>query len=160
MTALQSDTYPGYSIDEQGRIFSDRAGRFLKPIRMGEYLGVQIPDRTGRLQKRYVHRLVLEFTTGACPAGMQARHLDGDRFNNAPANLAWGTPTENNGDKKRHGTTGAGERNAMARLTWSQVVAIRERAAAGCKQIALAREFDVSAMTISRVVRRETWTAA
>jgi hypothetical protein len=92
MTALESDMYPGYSIDEQGRIFSARSGRFLKPSRMGAYLGLQIRDRTGERRQRYVHRLVLEFTTGVCPPGMQARHLDGDRFNNAPANLAWGTP--------------------------------------------------------------------
>ena len=53
---------------------------------------------------RLVHRLVLEAFVGPRPEGMVARHLNGDPGDNRLENLAWGTQSENNYDKVRHGT--------------------------------------------------------
>lgn len=53
---------------------------------------------------RYVHQLVLFAFAGPRPAGMVARHLNGDPTDNRPENLAWGTHSENNYDAVRHGT--------------------------------------------------------
>jgi hypothetical protein len=44
---------------------------------------------------RSLHRLVLETWLGPPPAGWQAHHRDGNKANNALANLAWVTPSEN-----------------------------------------------------------------
>jgi len=41
---------------------------------------------------------------GEKPDGYEARHLDGDKLNNHPSNLAWGTHSENECDKMKHGT--------------------------------------------------------
>lgn len=46
---------------------------------------------------------------GTRPEGMQVRHLDGDRTNNTPSNLRWGTPTENAADRVIHGTAPGGK---------------------------------------------------
>lgn len=152
--------YPDYHATVDGRIFSMRTGRYLKPIKMGRYLGVQIKDEHDRLVKRYVHRLVLEIFAGPCPEGMEARHLNGDRHDNRRVNLQWGTKAENAADKIAHGTSGRGERNPMARLTAVAVEEIRRRAASGEVQRSLAREYGVSPMTVSRAVRGESWGGA
>jgi len=52
----------------------------------------------------HVHVLVATAFHGPCPAGMECRHLDGNRSNNVASNLAWGTASENNLDRVRHGT--------------------------------------------------------
>jgi hypothetical protein len=83
--------------------------------------------------------------------------LDGNRKNNDAQNLKWGTAFENNQDKIAHGTNGEGEKNSMARLTKQDVREIRTRVANGESQISMCSIFNVSPMTISRVVRKETW---
>lgn len=54
---------------------------------------------------RKVHQLVCESFHGARPDwATLARHLDGDRSNNTPGNVAWGTHSQNNLDAVAHGT--------------------------------------------------------
>lgn len=151
-----------YLISAEGRVLSVKKtapARLLKPIKMGAYLGLQIVDDSGRLHKKYVHRLVLEACLGPPEAGDEARHLNGNRFDNRLANLAWGTRSENFADKVRHGTSNHGERNAMAKLTVGQVEQMRALYAAGGWSFkTLAAHFGVSAMTAYRAVRRQSWT--
>ncbi len=54
-------------------------------------------------------------------------------------------------------TNRAGSGNGQAKLTEQQVVEIRHRAATGEMQKALAAEFDISPMTVSNIVNRQTW---
>jgi hypothetical protein len=149
--------FPRYRITTNGRLYSLRAKRFLKPIAMGNYQGFQLVDANGSLKKRYLHRLVLEAVIGPCPAGMEARHLNGDRYDNRADNLAWGTHQENVDDKRRHGTTLHGSRNPMAKLTEVQADEIRRMVADGHQQREAAARFNVSPMTVSRIVRRQAW---
>jgi hypothetical protein len=58
----------------------------------------------GRGRMTYVHRIVAAAFHGPCPEGQEVRHLDGCRTNNTAANLTYGTPSENNYDRVRHGT--------------------------------------------------------
>jgi hypothetical protein len=124
---------------------------------MGQYLGLTINDASGAIVKRYMHRLVLEAMVGACPGGMQARHLNGDKHDNRTANLAWGTKRQNESDKVRHGTAPRGTRNAAAKLTWHQVREIRMLSRTGAVQRRIAEQFRVSPMTVSRIVRGQSW---
>jgi len=149
--------FPSYLMSPNGAVYSRRSSRFLKPIRLGNYLGVMITHASGQIVKRYVHRLVLEATVGTCPPGMEARHLNGDRHDNRASNLTWGTKRQNASDKIGHGTDPRGTRNPMARLTWGQVREIRSLAGIGTVQRRLAERFGVSPMTINRVVRGESW---
>jgi hypothetical protein len=150
-----------YLVSDDGRVLSrvGRRPRILKPIRAGEYRAVQLVHDDGTFSKRYTHRLVLEAFRGNAPDGMEARHLDGDRFNNDIANLAWGTRRENHADKRRHGTAPRGERNPQAKLTREKVEQMRELyAAGGWTYKRLAAEFGVSTMTALRAVKGESWT--
>jgi hypothetical protein len=152
-----SGEYPGYWVTLDGRIWSDRTSKFLSPIKMGEYLGVQIKDRSNRLVKRYMHRLILEIMTGHIPEGMHACHNNGNRKDNRYKNLRWASPMENNADKRAHGTVSCGERNPMSKLTWEIVEEIRILHSLGAVQRNLCKQYGVSPMTISRVVRNQLW---
>lgn len=65
-----------------------------------------------------VHRLVcMAFHGMPEVATHQVRHLDGNRENNVPENLCWGTQEENWQDRIAHGNGIAGEKHHAAKLT-------------------------------------------
>lgn len=68
------------------------------------YLTVNLSRGEAGSRTQHVHTLVLSAFVGPRPEGMEARHLDGNPANNSIANLAWGTHSENNLDRVRHGT--------------------------------------------------------
>jgi hypothetical protein len=110
---------------------------------------VNIGSRT-----RYVHRLVLEAFAGPCRVGMEARHLDGNSRNNHLLNLKWGTIEENTDDRGKHGNFTNGERNGQAKLTNSDVIAIRQSKLSNKD---LAAQYGVRPSSISRVRRKLRW---
>lgn len=150
-----------YLVSDSGEVVSmvKKRVRKLSPIMAGKYEAVQLKHDNGRLTKRYIHRLVLEAFFGEAPAGEEARHMDGDRFNNRVENLQWGTRKENHADKIRHGTSARGERNPQAKLTRGSVERMRALyAAGGWTYKTLGAEFGVSTMTALRAVKGEAWT--
>ena len=98
-----------------------------------------------------LHRLVLTAFVGPCPEGMEACHNDGTRNNNHVDNLRWDTRTNNNLDKRKHGTAVGmpGETHPMSKLSNQDVVRIKEKLKqGGFKKKELAEMFHVSASTI------------
>lgn len=95
--------YPGYEVSDLGRVRSPN-GILSPAIGSHGYPQVQL----GRKKTRTVHSLVLQAHVGPAPAGMEARHDDGNKENPRLYNLFWGTPKENGADKTRHGTAKAG----------------------------------------------------
>lgn len=104
-----------YSISSKGRVRSEsrtiersdgrtqtRHSRLLKSV----------PDPKGYLRvnlfqnnigaTRYVHRMMLEAFVGP-PKGLHIRHLNGNQTDNRLENLRYGTPSENQFDRVRHG---------------------------------------------------------
>lgn len=51
-----------------------------------------------------VHAAVVEAFSGPRPPGLVCRHMDGNPANNVAGNLQWGTQSENQYDKRGHGT--------------------------------------------------------
>ena len=93
-----------YLVNTQGQVYSRWQDRLLqgRPVGSGHIrVYLRLP---GGPRGRYVHQLVMEAFVGPRPAGMDTRHLDGNPANNALANLAYGTPSENARDRRRHGT--------------------------------------------------------
>ncbi len=94
---------------------------------------------------------------------MECRHLDGDRSNNAPSNLRWGTRRENALDRKRHGTHNTklppnkGETNPMAKFTADDIRLIRRLAGEGMTRSELAVRFQTSSLYIGEIVNRKRW---
>lgn len=158
--AVKISRFPKYEFSPLGVVISHtrKAPFIMKPIRMGEYRGLQLLKADGSREKAYLHRLIAEAFHGPCPNDMVCRHIDGDRRNNAASNLAWGSQSENNLDKRRHGTSPDGERNPMAKLTAEVVVKMREeRASIGKSFAALAADHGVSTMTAHRAVTGKAW---
>ena len=104
-----------------------------------------------------VHRLVMVAFNGPCPSGLVVRHKNGDSLDNRLENWEYGTPSENERDKFRHGKKALGSRAPQSKLTEDQVRDIRLRFAAGEPRQNLAREFHVSDTLISLIVKRKTW---
>lgn len=140
----------------KGRPYRVRA-RILRPgVHERGYL-VVILCRAGVPSRAYVHRLVLEAFVGACPPGMECRHLDGKTGNARRANLAWGTPTENAADRDRHGTQPRGESASYAKLDADQVRRIRADARI---QREIAADFGISQTAVSRIKLGRIWGTA
>lgn len=112
-------------------------------------------------QENKAHRAALRLFKGDIPDGLRVMHQCDTRCCVNPDHLHIGTQADNVADmvrKGRHRTKPlCGEKNPMARLTLAQVEEIRTRVAAGETQRAMCSIFGASPMTISRIVRMETW---
>jgi hypothetical protein len=98
-----------YEISDHGRVRSlpksNRAWTVVLKPATGKngYLYVAL-CRNATPRTRLVHHLVAEAFIGPRPPGLEIRHLDGNGKNNTPGNLTYGTSSENEFDKVRHGT--------------------------------------------------------
>lgn len=92
----------GIEVSDRGDLRDQSTGRLLDvPAYRTKASG---PPFYRRFRGRYVHHLVLEAFVGPRPHGMQCRHINGNSLDNRLKNLAWGTPSEDNYDRVRHGT--------------------------------------------------------
>lgn len=87
------DDFPGYSVTECGRVFSDAAGRFLSPRMVNGYHHVTLGGRAGR--QVAVHVLVASAFIGPRQDGQVVNHKNGARTDNSASNLEWVTQSEN-----------------------------------------------------------------
>jgi hypothetical protein len=129
--------------------------RVLKPgFNRHGYAQVGLCRGSEKTVYRRVQRLVLEAFVGPAPEGCEAAHRDGNKKNNKLLNLRWLTHQANMDEKRLHGTSGAGEKNAMAVLTVELVELIR-----GSPQSAasLARAIGVSKNTVWKAREGRTW---
>lgn len=161
-TAVDAWTHPDfplYWVFNDGSILSvaNKTPCVLKPGYRGKYLGMRIVDRLGKLRGIYLHRLVAEAWHGMPSAGQEVRHLDGNKLNNSPSNLAWGTRSQNMRDKDLHGTSPQGERHPQSKLTETAVLRMRRMWSAGASLPELVREFGVSRMTCWRAATGRSW---
>lgn len=79
-------------------------GRVLKKWQdKGGYWKVGL-SKNGELHFRMVHRLVLSAFVGQCPKGMEGCHNDGNPGNPHLGNLRWDTYSNNQKDRRMHGT--------------------------------------------------------
>lgn len=114
-------------------------------------------SKYGEVTTCLVSRLVLEAFVGPCPSGQQACHGPAGRDDNSLSNLYWGTPSRNQLDRRRDGTSNQGERGPNHLLTEAIVVECRRRYAAGESQAALCREFGVTSGAMSSAIKGRTW---
>lgn len=132
-------------------------GRVLREARLYS-TGSRYVKATVNGRVRSVHRMVCEAFHGSPPSAVhQVAHANGDAHDNRAENLRWATVGENQADKEAHGTVPQGSSHYAARLTDDDVRAIRDRAASGTRQSALASEFGISRATVNNIVHRRKW---
>lgn len=155
---VQHPIYQDYYFSNKGEVMSKKNNKFklLKGTICGQQ-GYKAVCVSGK-KKIYIHRAVCELFNGTPLLEQQCRHLDGNNQNNSATNLSWGTPSENNKDKVKHGTNGVGEKNAMAKLTQKQVDemrCIKNNTQLTYKEIS--NKFNISPMTAWRAINKESW---
>jgi len=169
--------YPGYLVGSDGTIWSywkpkpngGKQGGFspitgptpkqLKPHygkgRNLNYLTIWLHNKSHKRVYLRIHRPILEAFSGYRPPGLEARHLNGNSFDNAISNLKWGTAVDNSADRVIHGTQVRGSKDSQTKLTEANVLAIRS---SNKSQRKLAKQYGVSQGAIHQVMNRITWT--
>lgn len=118
------------------------------------YLIVSLCHNNKKVTKS-VHRLVcMAFHGMPANASLQVRHLDGDKSNNSPENLAWGTQVEQWMDARSHGTSHDGERHHASKFTNMERAHICWAIRKGlCSQRQAAASLGVSQSSVFEIVR-------
>lgn len=144
--------YAGYEASTHGAIRSSSGplATGINPLHEREQVTLW---NGGASRTWFVHALVLMAHRGLPPEGHEARHRNGDRNDNRLANLLWGTRSENQADKVRHGSIGGPQK-----LTLEQVSSIREaRAAGGVTQHDIADQYGISRSLVSMIESGSVW---
>lgn len=89
--------YDNYEIYEDGRIWSYKRKKFLKPqINKYGYQQVSLTDNNGKQKSYQLHRVVYESVTGEpIPDGMQCNHINEIKTDNRFCNINLLTPKQN-----------------------------------------------------------------
>lgn len=138
-----------YEVTDDGQVFSNICGRFLKPQEAKGYLQVFLSHDDGVKRWRKVHHLVLEAFIGPPGEGQIGLHGREGSLCNHVSNLYWGTYSQNSkDDRERDGTDINGSKNGRSKLSEEERWEIH---AAKMKLIhELAEQYGVSAITIGR----------
>lgn len=155
-----------YEVSDRGRIRSwgvpGKRGRGSEPrLLMGHkkrgYPYFMVRKSCGSRASISGHRAALLAFVGYPPPNHECRHINGDRSDFRISNLAWGTRGENSADRWDHGTMLDGERNASAKLSWEDAVAIRALLSRGHGLRFVGGLFGVSTRTVARIRDGESW---
>lgn len=103
MSWLVIPTAPEYEAHPCGDVRRMSSTKILKPYpNSAGYLTVDLRLSSTRSQQM-IHRIICLTFNGPPPfPNALVRHLDGNKYNNTPANLAWGTFHENAADNVKH----------------------------------------------------------
>lgn len=154
--------FPGYLVTSDGHVLSclknyGMSSSFsrLRPSTDAKgYLGLTLCGPMGLRRKARVHRIVAEAMIPNPENLACVRHLDGNPANNVVENLAWGTYSQNEQDKRRHGTYEARRNGKLTKENRSEVASMSEM---GFSQKAISSKFGVSRPTITRLLNGATW---
>lgn len=102
MQNMKDIGFPDYCITKDGRVYSLKVNRFLKPAKNGykggNYFFVHIYDYQHNLKNVTIHRLVAKtfIKNDDVVNKTHVNHIDGNKLNNHIENLEWVTPSQNN----------------------------------------------------------------
>jgi len=152
--------WTGYDVSNTGLVRNTKTGRILKQmITVWGYLCVHLSNNN-KSRKITVHRLVCEAFNGPPPTPKhEVRHWNGNKKDNRPDNLMWGTSAENAADRTRLGEQNPcqGEDHGHARLTKDNIIEIRRLYADGMSQRKIAMMFELHQGYVSRIVNGHAW---
>ena len=141
-----------YEVSDQGRVFSRRSGRILKPRPSHDgYLRAQLCSGGSR-SDRYIQNLVAEAFLGPRPEGCETLHGPGGITDNRLVNLSYGTHLDNCDDRTRDG-------RYHFKLTQAMAAEIRAKFSQGQAIKSLAADYRVNKSTIARILNGTRWAA-
>lgn len=151
-----------YEASSTGLIRHAKRKQIRRTGKRNGYFAVTIAACVGQPRRLIgVHRLVTNAFLGPCPIGHEVNHKNCIKTDNSIENLEYVTPSEN----AKHGyrvlnripPIGRGEKNYFAKLSSSDVLAIRSMLASGKQPDDIAAEFSVHYNTIIRIRAGRTW---
>ena len=139
------DGADGYEVSNLGQM---RVTRYLQTSRRGGtgYRTVTLPGG----KQRYVHRLVAEAFVDNPDKLPEVNHIDSNPDNAAASNLEWVDSQQNKIHAIKHG-------NRKRKLGSIQIKQIKKRLSTGESLKSIAKDFDVSFSTVSRIGRGEIY---
>ena len=138
------EEYPGYYVSDKGRVIGKK-GTILKQVsKDNDYLIVGV-CRDKKCKSAYVHRLVAQAFIPNPEEKPFVNHIDGDKTNNSVNNLEWVTAWENSDHAYRNGLS-----SWKVKLYPEQIEEIRRRRMNGESSVSLAKDFNVSPISIRR----------
>lgn len=146
-----------YYVTDDGRIWSERANKFLSPqLDKNGYEKVQMMSTDGKRHRYSVHRLVMEnWQPIKHMEYYQVNHIDGNKKNNNINNLEWVTCEENIQHAIKNNLRA--KINGAAKLTQDEVIEIYKRANNGETNISLGKEFNIHPDTVGKIKNKKTW---
>lgn len=149
-----------YEVSNLGRVRSNWTGRIMRTyVDRDGYRQLGLTSLEKRAKSARVHRLVaMAFVAGYSPQ-LEVNHKNGEKQDNAAANLEWLTKLEN----LEHAVATGRKRSVGAcprKLTTQQASAIRLLMRRGVSQPFLARWFGVTQAAISCIRRNITYREA
>lgn len=115
--------------------------------------------QVGATKSTYAHRMAYTLENGPIPDGLKVLHRCDNRACCNPGHLFLGTQADNMADCAAKGRYAdqKGVKHPLARLTDSDVIAIRQRHEAGEGHQSIARDYGVTRQAIYRIVTRRAW---
>lgn len=127
-----------YKISPDGQVWSIRAGRLLAtPVNAKRGYMEFTPKVNGSSETLSIHIAVARAYLGPAK-GRQVRHLNGNNLDNRLENLAYGTPKQNQGDRRNRNYKGS------KLLTAQQQLDIKAKSRKGARTQDIADEYNVS----------------
>jgi hypothetical protein len=139
-----------YEVDASGRVRNTKTKHIVKPTltNSGYYQVVLGSKVDNKVVRRYIHRLVARAFIGDC-TGLDINHRNGNKTDNRIGNLEICTRSEN----LLHAYKFLGLKVHNIRLTKEQANKIRKEVLSGRTQRSVAKEYKVSFMVVSRIIR-------
>jgi hypothetical protein len=134
-----------------------RGGKVLQGRVCDGYIRMCLSWNDGRQFDVRAHRLVMLAFRGPPKPGQICRHLNGERADNRLRNLRYGTHSENEQDKRRHGRSLQGEKHHKAKFT-SMMVRVIRRLMGSITQRDAAVIFGMSQGNVHLIQKGKTWT--
>lgn len=150
-----------YEVSNLGRVRSFFIGHKRRRIPLN--LVVYVCKRSGYLRCSFkgkpkdVHQLVALGFIGERPDGKEVAHLDGNKLNVSPSNLAYVTRKENNSHRLLHGTDYNGIKNPRVKLNEDQVREILSTPFTLGIVTKMASRFGVNKSTITKIRKGIRW---
>lgn len=142
-----------YTIYEDGRVFSKRSNKFLKPsLTKAGYF-------TYSKKLGTVHRLIAEYFLGGIPKGMVVNHKDGNKQNNSLDNLEVITHAENVKHAYETGLAKGkkGQENSQAKLSDKDCEKLCKMLLDGFDNETIGREFNLHSRYVSLIRHGKRW---
>lgn len=138
-----------------GTSYANRKGKILKPGKHNQ--GYRVVSMDGR-KSQTIHSLVAAAFIGPRPKGFDINHIDGDKTNNAAANLEYVTRRGNMAHAQRTGLwDNRGEMNGQATATNAQVKAAYDLVASGLSRKEAAGRIGIAAHVVGAACVGRHW---